>query len=168
MKSKLERTAYHEAGHAVVSYWTERAITVVSIKPDKEAGTLGHVRSMKLKGVWIPDVEPERYRKRMEKMIMVNFAGMEAERLIGSRYNWVGASQDWKNATDWAMYLTEGDVDEVPLYLEWLRHKTKRLLQKPYLWHAVEALKEELLKRETIKGKDAKIIIREAIKSAPY
>ena len=37
-----ERTPYHEAGHAVMSFYRRRRILQVSIEPDEEKGSAGH------------------------------------------------------------------------------------------------------------------------------
>lgn len=161
--SPLEATAYHEAGHAVAAYWLRRAFRHVTIAPDLEGGSLGHMLDRKLKGEWIPDAEPERYRSRFEKMIIVSMAGAEAERKFTGRYNRIGASGDRKDQVDYGCWLTAGDLDEVPLYLDLLKHRTRRLLEAHHVWFAVEVLAKELLKRETIRWKDAKEIIRQAM-----
>lgn len=72
--SKLERTAYHEAGHAVVAHTLGHATKRVSIIPDKSDNTLGHRAGYKT--TINPEIQMNgKYKNRLEEFIVINFAG---------------------------------------------------------------------------------------------
>jgi ATP-dependent Zn protease len=56
-RRQLERTAYHEAGHAVAAYVVHRGNRSVSIIPDESDGTLGHHHSARWGEKLAPAVE---------------------------------------------------------------------------------------------------------------
>src|SRR3990170_4851648 len=83
--SRLERTAYHEAGHAVAAYKLRRRISRVSIVPDPEDGTLGHCSYSQLWNDFNPEIyDDSKTTQRLETLILTALAGVAAEpRLSG-------------------------------------------------------------------------------------
>ncbi len=85
-------TAYHEAGHAVAAYLLKRSFNYVTIVPDEEKGSLGHVRFRGFGENFDPafDYSPQ-MRLRLEREIICSLAGDAAEsihlgRRIGGSY----------------------------------------------------------------------------------
>jgi ATP-dependent Zn protease len=93
---RLTITAYHEAGHAVVGHILRRRFKYVTIDPDAEQETFGHLSWVRYKSMeqWQPDLYPERYRSRFERMIMMSLAGVVAEGLITGHHEWRYAHRD--------------------------------------------------------------------------
>jgi ATP-dependent Zn protease len=157
--SLRERTAYHEAGHAVSHFVLRVPFRYVTIKPDIEKHTLSHVY-----GVFPKKFNPElnrdiRTRTRVEHEIMTSLAGHIAEKIASGRTDNVGASFDNHAAVDLASYVTSSD-GEMNAYLEWLRIRTESLLLLPLHWDMIEEVANALMKRETISAKDAKKIMQ--------
>lgn len=76
-RSRLEATAYHEAGHAVATYLRNRRFTSVSIVAERE--TLGQCVFGNKPGVIALDAESyRRTRDRIETLIIVALAGVLA------------------------------------------------------------------------------------------
>jgi hypothetical protein len=119
--SRQTATAYHEAGHAVISHFLGLPIGRVSIVRD--ADTLGRVLHRPV-GEWFqPDVVMnDRTRLRIERGIVVLFAGVIAERKFTGRYNHVGAKGDYDQVVDLAHFVTGSD-GEAALFQRWLREK---------------------------------------------
>lgn len=159
--SKLERTAYHEAGHALVAYVERRRLRHVSIIPDED--TQGHCLSGKPPGDFHPDYDDgPRTRAWLERAIAVSLGGAAAEEHLTGRHPKSGADEDWRRAIDSASYVT-GSIEETEAYLNWLWIRTKALLKQPWYWAAVKALAAELLERRRIGERRARRIIRNAM-----
>ncbi len=160
--TKLERAAYHEAGHAVASYLVHRRLACVSIIPNPIDHTLGHCEYRNL-ATFKPDAPvTNRLRAQIEKLIIVLLAGATAERLkLGSVYP-NGSGDDMTLAHNTAMYLS-GDDKEAKAYVNWLSARARNLLASESHWNAVEIFAKELTKRRFIGERLARQIIREAI-----
>jgi hypothetical protein len=160
--TKLERAAYHEAGHAVASYLVHRRLACVSIIPNPIDNTLGHCEYRNL-----ADFKPDapmnsRLRVQIEKLIIVLLAGAIAERLrAGSVYR-NGSEDDMTLAYNAAMYLS-GEAKEARAFVNWLSAHTRNLLASGPQWAAVEALAGELTERRFIGERLARQIIRKAL-----
>jgi hypothetical protein len=93
-RTELRRTAYHEAGHAVICSLLGIRYEFVSIVPCK--GLLGRV-VMKRSPIWRAPNTPVS-RKRIERQILNCFAGGIAERLARRDGRASGLSADWDAA----------------------------------------------------------------------
>jgi hypothetical protein len=160
--TKLERAAYHEAGHAVASYLVHRRLACVSIIPNPVDHTLGHCEYRNLAN-FKPDAPMNnRLRAQIEKLIIVLLAGAIAERLrAGSVYR-NGSEEDIRLAYDAAIYLF-GEDKEARTFVNWLSAHTKNLLASGPQWAAVEAFAIELTERKFIGERLARQIIRKAL-----
>ncbi len=162
-KRKLQSTAYHEAGHAVVAFLLRRRIIrKVTIVP--EGDTLGHICRSVDKGFnpeWDTGLEAER---KLKKEIMICFAGDVAESILRKRAPRVEkSSSDTGSVVDLALYLL-GDPVEVGLYLSWIVYHTKNLLRRPAHWAAVEAVALSLLEKKELNQKEVYRTIKDAIR----
>lgn len=160
-RSRLEGTAYHEAGHAVAAYLRNRRFTSVSIVAERE--TLGQCVFGNKPGVIELDAESyRRTRDRIETLIIVALAGVLAECVLTGRHNWRGAHADLHDASDYASYVT-GDEQELNAYLRWLWERTRNLLSARPHWAAVKALAAELLTSRRIGERRARQLIADAL-----
>lgn len=167
--SKIERTAYHEAGHAVMAYLAKQRLKKVTIIPDNE-GNEGMCTSSVL---WMKKVQPDidrslKTRSKFEGYIMSTLGGVVAERLFTGRTDWpIPKYTDMNNAVDTAGYFTKSD-DETSAFLKWLWERTKAELDiEPYS-NAVHALALELVKEREVGGRKATAIIEGAIEESIY
>jgi hypothetical protein len=160
--TKLERAAYHEAGHAVASYLVHRRLACVSIVPNPDDNTLGRCEYRNL-ATFKPDAPLTcRFRSQIEKLITVLLAGAMAERLRTGRIYRKGSDDDMTQAYDAAMCLFDEDK-EARAFVDWLWERTRNLIGFEPHWAAVEALAKELRERRFIGERLARQIIRQAM-----
>lgn len=163
-RRQLEKTAYHEAGHAVVAYLLGRSVRLVTIVPSEDGTLLGHVLYVppRLKDEYQYWGSPSLKRAAFENIVRISLAGSIAEGRMAGRQSHRQASSDYRYAVEVVSGLV-GDDRELSAYLNWLWISTENLLSVKPHWRAVEALAQKLLELRTIKGKDAKEIIRNAL-----
>ena len=157
---RIERTAYHEAGHAVASYHLHVAFSFITIIPEEDS--LGHIKHPKLNNF---DPECDNSLKivdRTERRILVFFAGQVAERRFANRHNWKGSGGDWESAVNLASCLA-GNNEVLQAYVNYLWARAKNLFDLPWLWAAVEAVANELLIRKKMGSQLTRKIIRKAM-----
>jgi len=168
---KLEVTAYHEAGHAVMHHLQRVAMKAVTIVPGEES--------------WGRVVTP-RFTQKQEKEAYspsLSFVLRHALTLLaGPVAAAIAQGLGWKDAelelpdedgTSWAMSdlsnaaiiiekftMSPEERDEM---LDWLLCRTYLTLTRPYHWAAVEVLTQAILEEHTIKSRRVHRIIREAI-----
>ena len=131
-------------------------MTIIPDKAKKYQG-LCVSRVPNLKGIEC-DTTAQITRRAQEQMI-VYLAGIVAQRLFNPRtcrnYH---AETDYQNVLDLATYLMlENELDP---FLAWMVKRTENLLRLG--WKAVETLAAQLIQRRTIRGADAREIIRTA------
>jgi len=160
-RKKVEKTAYHEAGHAVAAFEMKRSFRHVTIEPDEES--LGHIMYTKFRDSFRPDIDSySKIRNPLEKAIITAFAGPIAEQIFTKRMGRIGASSDFCNAVNYVDRLC-GSNEEALAYINWLWIRTKNMIRHPAKWCAVERLAEELLDCRRIRYKKARRIISEAL-----
>jgi hypothetical protein len=141
--SRLERTAYHEAGHAVMGFLLKRRVLSVSIAPanDGSRGRCNYAPTdPKLLEI---DGEPTaRQRRTVERLIRCTLAGVLAEQLATGVENTI--SKDWPKAKQHARRVTAGDR-EADAYVAWLRVRTEEQLAQPAARAMVAAVAQALL-----------------------
>lgn len=160
MSRKIERTAYHEAGHAVASYHLHVAFSYISITPDEDSW--GHVKHPKLSNFKPEWDDSPIVADRIERMILTSLAGQVAEGKFANRHNWRGSGEDWQSVINLASY-SAGDDEVLSTYVNYLWARAKALFNRPYLWAAVEAVAKELLIRKKMGSQLTRKIIRKAI-----
>jgi hypothetical protein len=160
--SRIERTAYHEAGHAVAAYLRRLRFTSISIIPYR--GTLGHCEFSEAPVIIDLNAHSIGHaRRRMETLIIVSLAGVVAECLLTGRHNWRGAHADLHDAARYASFVTGSD-DELGAYVRWLWEHTKMLLGAPPCWLAIQQLAAVLIEDRRLGERRARAIIGEALK----
>jgi hypothetical protein len=160
MRKEIERTAYHEAGHAVASCHLHVAFSYITIIPEEDH--LGHVKHPKLNN-FDPECDNSlRAVDRVERMILVLFAGQVAEWRFANRHNWRGSGEDWQHAVNLVSYLA-GNNEVLQKYVDYLWARAKNLFDLPWLWTAVEAVAKELLIRKKMGSRLTRKIIKKAM-----
>lgn len=160
--SRIERTAYHEAGHAVAAYLRRLRFTSISVIPYR--GTLGRCEFSEAPVIVDLNAHSiEQARRRIETLIIVSLAGGVAECLLTGRRNWRGAHADLQDAARYAAFITGSD-DELGAYVHWLWERTTVLLSARPCWLAVQQLAEALVEDRRVGERRAREIIASALK----
>lgn len=166
---KLKDIAYHEAGHALLSYKLRKEIEFVTIIPNKEEGYLGCVQHLKTeKNLSYVNESGEfsvykKDRPKIEKNVMIYCAGHIAEIKYTKEVVEEINVTDFQYVLDFLVALSDSDK-ESEAYLNWLYTKTETIINKGENWYAVEALANELLVYKELDGKETVKIIRDAIR----
>lgn len=156
--------AYHEAGHAVACHVQGMRLKSVSITPgDSYLGSVRTSYDLTTYANPHPELEAD-IRSKVEREIIVAYAGQIAEARVRGEYNKPGAVHDDQVALEQALPLVHGDQNEVGALLRRLFGRSKSLIEEPRNWTAVETLAEELLKESTLGGSHAHAIIRGTLK----
>ncbi len=132
--TERECTAYHEAGHAVVTYLVGRELDHISI--DHEDESSGRCQEL------------HRYvtesREAVEDEVMILLAGRIAEeRFKGEPVADRLTASDDHDAADMASFVYS-DPEELDAYLKLLAIRTKNLVGEPGTWSAIMLVATEL------------------------
>ena len=171
--TRLERTAYHEAGHAVAHVLLHVPFSYATIEPEvSDARTsLGHVRSPLPDDLqeWaasaeVPSTEYRQW-KRYENRILVRLSGEMAEcRIAGPRRARGGVGNDHREAKK-AAHAICGSKKEESAYLTWLRIRAGNIITSPTTWRCVEAVAKALLDKRKLSARRIREIIHGARKA---
>jgi len=155
---RLRHTAYHEAGHAVASYFLQVPIRDVTIIPDKDSlGVLTHppIRFVRHPGVFD---DSRRGIDRPERHIIVCFAGPLAQRRFAPGSRWrVGAYHDFNAAGELMVRIQDPDPEGARLYGR-LLHGRAQVLVKNH-WKDIVAVAEALLKHKRLDADGVNAVI---------
>jgi hypothetical protein len=153
-RRKLERTAYHEAGHAVAHFWLGLRIRYATISPNRRA--LGTVCGYKYPKHLRPDLDwTPRIEQRLRHEIIALLAGGEAERRK-FRYA-TGTGSDSRAATDLMEQLAPFEIQSA--WWSILKHETRNLIRTR--WSNVRAVARALIAHKTLRGSMVKQVIRD-------
>jgi len=121
----LRVVAFHEAGHAVVGEVAGVECTSLTIDPDKEEGSFGHITHPDISGIFYEQMEVQMYRHGDDEWPAIrdwvdantksSLGGPLAEQRITGAFNWDGAAADIENISQKLLnvYGYEGpDYDE--------------------------------------------------------
>jgi len=146
-----ERTAYHEAGHALMAHAVGLRVTKVTIVACPDARGRMDFRPMR----WMNDLAspPTLHRQAMlQRLIMMYLAGPAAQGIYTGEHPTWGGNVDFDRAREWATYLTGASNDESGALLGWLWLRTQNVLARPHWRDAVKATAASLLARGTLTG----------------
>jgi ATP-dependent Zn protease len=167
-RHRLEPTAYvayHEAGHAAAAIWHGRALRRVTIVPDKEEGSLGHVaRRKRRRQSFDPEnqtLDDARYQTRLIRGILIALAGPAAEERFTGRPNPHGAGGDMEYVVELACRACPDDNERMH-FVGWLKVRTRRFVARPPVWIGIEAIAGALLERRTMSAREVKEVWRAA------
>ena len=180
ISKRLQGTAYHEAGHAVVAHYFEIPVITISIVPDGDLG--GSVTYYPLPaGVdWLFAIQPISeeddaeipdglidciLRHDIEALVMAGMAGMLAEKRVYRRHLRQGAAHDYYN-TYRDLRRLEGNERVIAAYWKYLEVRTDDLLNQPSVWASVEAVAEALLTKSSLTCDEMIEAIREGHRKA--
>jgi ATP-dependent Zn protease len=156
-KSRIKKTAYHEAGHAVAHCFLHLPFKYVTIEQGEDS--LGNVTPFTHPKSFRPDLYDDwKTRKRIEHQIMTCFAGHAAELAFSGRKSWKGASSDNHEAVNLASYLC-GSVKQTEVYLNWMWERTFDWVKQPLHWRVIRVVAENLLTKKNLKAHEVRRII---------
>lgn len=159
MISAIEKTAYHEAGHAMAFMVLKTRFSKVSIVPDDES--LGRVTNDLPDSFFDEDLNANRQRSLYEKHILISLAGGLAEMKLTGVENTDGNAVDNSSVVELASRVTDS-VAETEAYILWLQERAKNMVDNPWNWIAVEALAAALLHSKTLSARKAREIMKQA------
>lgn len=159
-------TAYHEAGHAVVSLEVGRPVKSVELL-DLDPDRLGVMTPYRSPAYWsglvagdVPDLW------KVVPSVMISFAGQLAEKMRTGRFSRVGAGAD----DDWIFSLcgsAAGDHEEQRLMISWLAARTTGMLKTPMVWLKVRLVAAELLEHKKLDSKALRRLCRFPLDRGP-
>jgi hypothetical protein len=159
--TSVERTAYHEAGHAVAAFLLKRPFLYISIVPDSES--LGRVTYPDT--YWngfVPNAARIESRLRLEEEIIKVLAGEAAEGLFAHRLR-RRPREHRPRAIQLARAACQSE-GELRAYITWLWERGVSLINEPSHRAAVEALALALLEKKEIPYCPAIQIMKDAIR----
>ena len=148
---RLKGTAYHEAGHAVAALYHGLKFTYVTIIPDEQQGSLGHV---KFRGVDKSICErfefgalTDRRRMDIERHVITMLTAGAAEARFWNRRDYVGAGKDREDAAELARSRRVGGANLVPLekYLDYTQEVAMCFVADNRNWNNIHAVAKMLL-----------------------
>jgi hypothetical protein len=156
----LKAIAHHEAGHAVIGWMRgATALMEISIVPDDVEGTLGHVRRRHMTAAKIRRIEagePRDARRLVEPLLQSFYAGVVAEKRLGGRPDWAGATRDTQEAARLVTAVT-GSAREAKAYSDWQLIATEDAVG--LWWTQIETLASVLLDHPTLRATEARKIV---------
>jgi hypothetical protein len=159
-RTTRERTAYHEAGHAVAAFSYNKRLHRVSTTADHDAGLPRCVKTTRGIGEASTSGDADRYLRLVTETVTILLAGGAAEREHAQAgRGWTGGASDRRAAAVLAGRIVGGE--ELGPYMKWLVVRTSQLVKSR--WPAIEALAQELLVREEMSGAAATAFIRHTL-----
>jgi hypothetical protein len=168
--SDIERTAYHEAAHAVVAIYSRlyiRKVSIYSSIDDDNNFLSGYVEhSGKL---YLTEVNGKLYPtsvrgiKKTCAFVRVLLAGMISGKILTGRHNRIDARLDTERAEEFSKLLSSSGFLDYSFYkkhrkvYDALYAETYDLLTIPFYWNNVKRLAHYLLnKNPEVSGKKAR------------
>lgn len=156
----LIATAYHEAGHAVAAYHFGVRVKSVTIQPtDDSLGAVIHARLDRRTAEMVEygSITPGG-REKVERMVVIVYAGGVAERQHKGRHNHRGAQLDYSTVINYIDKLS-GSPEQTEAYLRWLYIRTVDLVTN-VLWPEIEVVAQALLEYRTLSGDELRQILQ--------
>lgn len=146
------RTAYHEAGHAIVALLVGAEVLLMTIEPDRDDGPERHGE---VKIGW--DARDFSPRELREWQLQVALAGPVAEMVYrGEPLHPLHVPEwqlDWNTAWDLAATFHEA-FDKRMRFLETQIRRLHQQLQQDDAWQALASLADALLAHETLETEE--------------
>lgn len=157
----LRRTAVHEAGHTLVAAFYRKPTRTVTIRPGDDYFGLHRAYPT-------PSLDRAGYdrglraRFALETKIDVCLGGICAERMIFGRGSHRGAAADYRQAITLAGAVF-GSTEETEAFVKWRLVAVSNMLCIPWMKKGIAAISEALLKQETLKAREVKAILADAM-----
>ncbi|MBC5806179.1 MAG: hypothetical protein DLM53_08935 [Candidatus Eremiobacter antarcticus] len=158
----LRRTAFHEAGHAVMAVLLKLPFRYVTIVPTAEfLGGCNFRTPSYAQKLRLVAQNPNAWdRDRLENEILFYMAGAIAEKRISGRIEARGSSSDRHCASDLATAaLRYAAPEEVVAYLKYLSVRASNLVNSPEVWAQVVLIAQRLLKIKKLTQTEVKEVL---------
>lgn len=160
-RASSEATAYHEAGHAVLSCVLGRPIRKVTVIAEDDF--LGKVTGFSRPSLYRRlEVGQDGWKLAIPRM-MILFGGPLAEEFFAGRRNRRGAGYDNDAISDIAISAC-GSSEEASCFVRWVETKTASVLRNPTNWAAVRHVAASLMAHGELGGEEVKRLCSEAMK----
>jgi hypothetical protein len=155
-RNERERIAYHEAGHAVMTYCCRHTILRVSIVA--AGNRLGALEVKRPK--WIrPGVKISLWhKKQINGYVMILFAGISAEMKLRGKWEFHGSRLDRCYARKFASLLFGGRARRA--YMPMMFRLTHEIIADPLVWPMVDEIAKILIARRRLSGSWAEEVCR--------
>lgn len=154
---KIEQTAFHEAGHAVLAFELRRRIVSVTVRPGTDSA--GHMVNSGFSEQFQPDIRADRVaRATIEREVMIFYAGCAAQSARVGRNVTAGSSGDLLKAARLLSYLCRSPEEE-SAYGKWLWVRAKDSVTMPTTWTCIARLADELMRRGTMSGREVRELL---------
>jgi hypothetical protein len=155
---EAERIAIHECAHAVLYHCFKFPVSSVEIRGDTGCCVAPPVWQVVLSNNQIGNLAK---REGLMRLIIAGCAGKAAmDKWYGykakSDENW-RASNDYKQAFNYALQINNGDHEGATLLIRWLSRRAEVLVKRH--WSQINALASELLERSKLSGAEIHKII---------
>jgi len=145
-EKRLKCTAYHEAGHAVASYFMGRKFKKVVLQIDQSPpGYIEYTKRKKYTSY-----------KQLEDDIFISLAGPAAESVFTGKMNWYRARFDLESAR--RLY---GSCKYKEVYIFWTLHRAETFIRDN--WRCVDALALELIRVDKLAYQKVRNIIYKSL-----
>jgi len=157
--TSLARTAYHEAGHAVLAHMVGLRVLGVSIERDGDS--FGRTFYTHEPPRIVSGERANTVYRRVEAYVVCYLGGIEAETRFAGRRDRNGASADMQEAMQAAARLVLSE-EELDACLRWLTVRTKYLVV--IYWPLIDGLARRLLRYQTMSANRLQVTIRELLR----
>jgi hypothetical protein len=164
VNKRLERRAYHEAGHAVACHIVRLPYGYVTIHPDEDS--LGHMKT-RLRKVRFNTNRRLRNKERndLESNIMALLGGFAAEKLLRGNVNPGVSPDEWRMAYHITIYLNYKRFTR-EVYLNWLFERIKEWLEIPCYWKSVRKVAHQLMVNRKLDRQTVRRLIESTLKKS--
>lgn len=158
-RTRLEKTAYHEAGHAVAAAHCEHATGIRRIAIPKDGDALQHVTPY-----FQPSFKPGirvgiMLEAKIQDDIIVFLAGNAAEKKLTHRSNRKGCEGDYRAAAYYAELVARSERTRAK-YIAYCAAAADDLVED--FWHEIEAVAQALLQKKKLTSRAVSGILSEA------
>jgi len=159
----LTRSAYHEAGHAVMCYLLRRRFSYVTIEGQK-TDEINVTGSCKTEPFHAHFGDHLKKRRVFERAILTKGGGSAAEVVLTGQGKGRGifSDGDLDQSIMLANFIARGFGEEAAAYVHWLWLRARNMLREPHAWVLVDALAKALLKEKYLGYRKARRIMDEA------
>jgi hypothetical protein len=161
--SRLERTAYHEAGHVIMAIELRVRFIRATILPDHRNGSLGHVLFVSSAPNYRDDFE--KLYRLCKRHVMFNLGGLAAEASLTGRRNWIGAQEDLQSSIRFARRVIGDRLAR--RWVEGVLWQTELFFQRPDSRLLVEAVAQALLAEQTVSARRLRAIVKKTSRDLP-
>lgn len=155
-RSRLEETAYHEAGHAVAAQFVRFPFRYVTIVPEVDGRDVGSLVYKPWKEASLDWSRLDKVAFRLQRHVVIGLAGQISEGKMRGRRPRYGMGSDNRQVVD--LILNIGSEKTVNAFMKYCWCVTEDFVD--LRWAEISAVAQALLDRKTLKQSDVAELIR--------